>query len=217
MIRQLILLFLLVAGIVLFAVNLAGKDPTRNYPALAALGLIVSTAAAIAYVRREDLANRRRVTIQVVFVLLSCGGFAAILDPVFDGARLAADRAKCHENIRELIGASILYIEANDERLPPARRWRSLTDKAPTPVACPQAKTPWSYAMNSAMSLRDPYQIEAPAKTVLLFEMDAHEKDAAGGRDQQAVRHHSSPYVGFADGHAKGMYKPRAEDVRWKP
>ncbi|HVT12655.1 MAG TPA: hypothetical protein VHE55_10340 [Fimbriimonadaceae bacterium] len=115
-----------------------------------------------------------------------------------------------------------MYAQDFDDRLPPSRQWRTASvdyyrnafypdDRQ---LRCPDAKSPWTYAMNSALSKLGTGSMTHPETTALIFDADSQVPDAYGGRDMFRLRHSGLGTVSFADGHAK-LVKP--DDPRWTP
>ncbi len=142
-------------------------------------------------------------------------------------AVLKAHSAICLSNVKRLSGGVLQYSQDYDEKLPPAGRWEDAAmkrlpeptyadDAARDPRVCPAATTPASYGMNSALAGVELGAVEAPAGTVLLFEADATAGQFVGGiGDVAARRHEGMSFLGFADGHAKGVRASGLRELGW--
>ena len=115
----------------------------------------------------------------------------------------------------------------NEGPFPPAATWYTATRKytggtpndAPpvegSPFRCPEAISPWSYAMNDRVS----GSREGSADVALLFEGNAALPNASGGPEWVAYRHKEATMtvIGFADGHSKAFSRETIAVVRWDP
>ena len=61
-------------------------------------------------------------------------------------------------------------------------------------------------------------EVQAPAQTVLVFEIDGG-WNVSGGRELLPAkgRHTGAYAVGFADGHAEMVRAERLDNLRWEP
>lgn len=139
--------------------------------------------------------------------------------PVLLSAKVAAQQSNCISAVKDLGMSLLTYATDHDDRLPPAYCWRS----APQPHGesegrCAIGRSPWTYAFNLALSSFSQSDLAQPAETVMLFEADAWERNAAGGREWFALRHSRRGTVGFTDGHAarKGVTDDTSK-VIWTP
>jgi prepilin-type processing-associated H-X9-DG protein len=123
-------------------------------------------------------------------------------------------------NLRQIGLAMILYAEAHDDYLPPARTWadallllpywKSPTDSNFHPIELfrdPSAPAgqPWNYAFNRNLAGVRLSDIKDPAATVMLFESTSGVKNATdtGQSLPHPGRHSGGSYYVFADGRAK--------------
>ena len=135
--------------------------------------------------------------------------------------------SQCVSNLKQLGTAMQMYRTDHDNHLPLARSWYTATypythaapPDAPTDAGyqlrCPEATSPWSYAMNAkASGTRD-----SSADLVLIFEGNASLPNASGGPEWLTYRHKDAEFtvVGFADGHSKAYKRETIGAVHWDP
>jgi prepilin-type processing-associated H-X9-DG protein len=134
---------------------------------------------------------------------------------------------QCLSNMKQIGVGLLLYEEDWDERMPPSANWydgsrryisMSKTDKSDV-FQCPAAQSRASYGFNAALGGAREDQIEAPVKTVILFEADAPSRSFSGGLRDVAARRHGgvASNVVFADGHQKYTGYMGWGDIRWDP
>lgn len=140
--------------------------------------------------------------------------------PPYLGSRSASSSSLCLSNMKQLVTAMAIYELDFDERIPPASIWQDATESYRKPEEfprCPDAKSPMSYAMNSAVSGMSVEKMSTPAETVLLFEADAQLPNAHGGQEWFVRRHNGMGSIGYTDGHAKRVNEFVANKTRWRP
>ena len=127
----------------------------------------------------------------------------------------------CMSNTRLLSLATRAYAEDHHGAFRPARDWCDairpyLKDDAPyiCPAAAGHSRS--SYAFNSAVAGMSDRAIEAPERTVAIFESDAG-WNAAGGQNLLPThpRHRGFDTYGFADGHSAGEPRTHASELKW--
>jgi len=112
----------------------------------------------------------------------------------------------------------MIYCSDNDDRFPPDPKWFDiLAPMSPEGDKCPDAKSPYSYAMNPSMSTVKLDDIEEPANTVLFFEADAYAPNASGEKEWFSPRHNGRGSVALSDGHTKRMNSEMIDKYRWSP
>lgn len=161
--------------------------------------------------------QRRRFEAAAVFVV--CFVLSAVLYPI-QPPRASAKRSYCLSNIKQIAIGTILYASDYDERLPIAKVWQdSIVEyiKNKDIFKCPVAKSPESYAFNSAVSGRDSTKIESPDKAVMEFEADAFAHNAHGGPEWFATRHIEKGNLAYVDSHARSLDRPTAMKSSWYP
>ena len=74
------------------------------------------------------------------------------------------------------------------------------------------------YALNRSLAGRDYSRIERPAETVLMFESDAADRNAAGGPDSVAMplRHGFKSNFALADGNVRSMTDRMQAALVWE-
>ena len=148
--------------------------------------------------------------------LAGCSIFWAILAPVFRSARTAAAHIACMCNVRQEALGMLMYTADFDDRLPLAESWHvGSKPYVKLDLRCPTATSPWTYAMNSALSGRSLESLDQPAEHVLLFEANAALPNASGGREWLVLRHQGRATIGFVDGHAKLQTSAQAAALKW--
>jgi prepilin-type processing-associated H-X9-DG protein len=144
---------------------------------------------------------RRRNSLPWILVGVLGGGcclviivFAAILFPVFQTARTAAQGAVqdtlCIENLRKLGLASIMYSSDNNDILPHAVNWTGLLSpyllRDQGPLNCPAVArggepNGYGYAFNIELAGKPIARIQAPEGTPVIFDSILVDRDAASG------------------------------------
>jgi len=138
---------------------------------------------------------------------------AAILLPVFATARETAQMEACMTNMRQLSRAIKMYTADHDGKLP-VFGLQSLIGAYVQPGAevlrCPADDSPQSisYAFNLSFAGRVLRQIEAPERTVLLYE---------GDDDDLFMRHKEGLNIACADGQVRWIGEESVEEYFWEP
>jgi len=150
-------------------------------------------------------AERKRELRMAGIVVCGFALFLAVLiEPVLASARVAADGATCKKNLKELASSMLAYAADHDDRLPPAHVWQDGIDRyfmvQPGSYRCPSALGSVSYAFNVSLSGLPVEQVQSPADTVMLFEVEATGRNPFGGREWFVPRHSGSGMVGQVDG-----------------
>lgn len=121
-----------------------------------------------------------------------------------------AQRAASLSNLRQLALGVILYEQDHDKRMPDAAHWVDeimpyVKTEAIFHDPSALASEKWSYAYNRALSHQPLAALDAPARTVLLFESNLGVRNAsdAGQSAPRPGRHLGGTDYAFADGHAK--------------
>lgn len=139
---------------------------------------------------------------------------SATMTPVLQSAR-PAPQGNCLSNIKQLATATHVYIADTNDVFPLAENWHhALAPYAKMKFRCNEAKTKYSYGMNTAIGGVSAMSIASPERTVLLFEMDSDVPNAHGGAKDAVERHPGLFIVAFADGHATGN---RDAPRQWRP
>ena len=134
-------------------------------------------------------------------------------------AREVSPRISCLSNVKQLGMGMLMYTADHDDHYPLASVWHTALvpyTKNEDLLHCPEATSPWSYAMSGSMSGVAYETIEAPELRVLLFEANAALPDASGGREWLAPRHKLGlAIIGFADSSAKFFTSETAAQLNW--
>jgi prepilin-type processing-associated H-X9-DG protein len=149
---------------------------------------------------------------------------AAMLLPALSKAKQKAAGILCMSNVKQLNLALIMYADDNKERFPTGTAWcdslRAYLGGSTNAFICPQGARDQRchYALNAQLAGRGMKEVQAPAQTVLVFEIDGG-WNMSGGRELfPATPRHSRAYsVGFADGHAEMVRPDRLGKLRWEP
>ena len=161
--------------------------------------------------------------VSAVFLLLAPIP-AAMLLPALAKAKQKATGIQCMNNVKQLNLGLMMYANDNKDVFPSGTAWcDTLTPYlgGSTGVfVCPQgaASRRSHYAVNARLAGHSIKDIQAPAQTVLVFEIDGG-WNVSGGRELLPVkaRHAGAYVVGFADGHAEMVRPARLEQLRWEP
>lgn len=145
-----------------------------------------------------------------------CFVISSIISPVFISARVAQVYTTCLANAKKLSMSMLVYGSDHDDRMPLAANWRSASAPNSSSLLCPQANSPWSYAMNRSMAAEKYSDVEDPLNTVLIFETDSQIENVVGGAESFVTRHGGLGTVAMTDSHTnrKKFSDPK---LRWKP
>jgi prepilin-type processing-associated H-X9-DG protein len=134
---------------------------------------------------------------------------AAILFPVFFGARSKAMEASCLANQKQLGTAMLMFAADHNDVLPDKNNWPSQLlpyTNNPKLTKCPADKSPAavSYAMNAALSGKKMSALPNPATTILLYETAQPGISPSGDPATAPLpnRHNKGNIFLYADGHA---------------
>jgi prepilin-type processing-associated H-X9-DG protein len=123
--------------------------------------------------------------------------------------------------MKQLSMGLFMYVKDWDETYPPAGIWADGITKysiAESSFHCLSAQSPFSYALNRGLAGRSQYFLTRPADTVLLFEIDARDRNAEGDEHTaRAIRHSGASNMAFADGHEKWINEYASAKVKWRP
>jgi prepilin-type processing-associated H-X9-DG protein len=186
-----------------------------NVPKLPATGTQPTTAPA----KRCGLAVMVSAGL-LVFVLI----LAAMLLPALVKAKQKEGAVHCMNNVKQLNLGLIMYADNNKDRLPNGAAWcdslRPYLGGTTNAFVCPQGapNQRCHYALNAQLAGRSVKELQVPAQTVLVFEIDGGWNVSGGWELFPAQGRHSGAYaVGFADGHAEMVRPDRLEKLRWEP
>ncbi|MGO8928842.1 MAG: DUF4190 domain-containing protein [Limisphaerales bacterium] len=149
---------------------------------------------------------------------------AALLLPALAKAKQKATAVQCMSNVKQLEVGLIMYAGDNKELLPPGSAWcdalKPYVGGSTSVFVCPQGapNRRCHYAVNARLAGHSIKEVQAPAQTVLVFEIDGG-WNVSGGPEllPVKVRHSGAYVVGFADGHVEMVRPPRLEQLRWEP
>lgn len=147
-----------------------------------------------------------------------------IILPQVAKAKQKAAGIICMSNVKQLNLGLIMYANDNKDRFPAGTNWcdslRGYLGGATNAFVCPQGAPNQRshYALNAQLIGHGINDVQAPAQTVLVFEIDGG-WNVSGGRELLPAKgRHSSAYaIGFADGHAEMVRPERLEKLRWEP
>ena len=109
-------------------------------------------------------------------------------------------------------------------RLPPSTRWARAASEyikpadIPGTFHCPDAKSPFSYVFNVHLDRLPTKHLANPAETVMFYEGDATELNAAGDGTSIpiATRHNvDASHIGYADGHVRSRRQASFQELDW--
>ena len=161
--------------------------------------------------------------ISAAFLLLGLI-LGAMLLPALAKAKQKAAGIPCMSNIKQLNLGLIMYANDNKDRFPAGTGWcDSLTPYlggSANAFVCPQGapNQRCHYALNARMVGHGINDVQAPAQTVLVFEIDGGWNVSGGPELLPAKARHGGVYgIGFADGHAEMVRAERLGRLRWEP
>lgn len=129
---------------------------------------------------------------------------SALFTPVFQSSQEARPQTACLSNVKQLAIATHIYVLDFDEVFPPTASWHDdIRPYAKHEYRCREARTDYSYGMNTALGSVRAADINSPDKTVLYFEMDSDVPNAHGTAKDAVTRHTGWFVIALADGSAK--------------
>jgi len=161
--------------------------------------------------------------VSAVFLLLAPIP-AAMLLPALAKAKQKATGIQCMNNVKQLNLGLMMYANDNKDVFPSGTAWCDtllpyLGGSAKVFICSQGALNQRGhYAVNARLAGHSIKDIQAPAQTVLVFEIDGG-WNVSGGRELLPVkaRHGGAYAVGFADGHVEMVRPARLEQLRWEP
>jgi prepilin-type processing-associated H-X9-DG protein len=148
----------------------------------------------------------------------------AMLLPALGKAKQKASGVQCMNNVKQLNLGVIMYADDNKDTFPSGTTWcdaltpylGNSTRQFVCPLGAPNQRC--HYALNSRLVGVSLKEIQSPAQTVLIFEIDGG-WNLSGGRELLPAKgRHSGAYAfGFADGHAEIVRPERLANLRWEP
>ncbi|MFQ3677605.1 MAG: hypothetical protein SNJ74_06665, partial [Fimbriimonadaceae bacterium] len=109
---------------------------------------------------------------------------AAVLFPVFQEAKVAAQKTLSVSNLKQQATGVALYTADNDDRLPLASNWRAATASYVDDAAVfdfPPVREGWQYAFYGPVSGLVRSELADPRDTPLIFESRATGSPTVGG------------------------------------
>jgi prepilin-type processing-associated H-X9-DG protein len=161
--------------------------------------------------------------VSAVFLLLA-PITAAMLLPALAKAKQKATGIQCMNNVKQLNLGLMMYANDNKDVFPSGTAWCDTLlpylGGSTKVFICSQGAPDrrGHYAVNARLAGHSIKDIQAPAQTVLVFEIDGG-WNVSGGRELLPVkaRHAGAYAVGFADGHVEMVRPARLEQLRWEP
>jgi prepilin-type processing-associated H-X9-DG protein len=149
---------------------------------------------------------------------------AALLLPALAKAKQRATGIQCMNNVKQLNLGLMMYANDNKDVFPPGTAWcdalKPYVGGSTSVFVCPQGppNRRCHYAVNARLAGHSIKEIQAPAQTVLVFEIDGG-WNVSGGHELLPVnvRHGGAFVVGFADGHVEMVRPARLEQLHWEP
>jgi prepilin-type processing-associated H-X9-DG protein len=172
--------------------------------------------------RGQGLAIAGTVVSAVFLLLVPIS--AAMLLPALGKAKQKAAGIYCMNNVKQLNLGLIMYSSDNKDTFPSGNAWcdalRPYLGGSTNAFICPLGASGQRchYALNSRLAGSSMKDIQAPAQTVLIFEIDGG-WNVSGGRERLVARpRHTGAYVvGFVDGHVEVVKPFRLQQLRWEP
>jgi len=149
---------------------------------------------------------------------------AAMLLPALAKAKEKATGIHCMSNVKQLNLGLIMYANDNKDQFPAGTGWcdslipylGGSTNVFVCSKGAPNQRC--HYALNARLVGHGINGLQAPAQTVLVFEIDGGWNVSSGRELLPAKARHNGAYaVGFADGHAEMVRPERLEKLRWEP
>ncbi len=163
-------------------------------------------------------------TSRILMGLSAAAMVLAVLGAIGDGlfsAKIVARKPSCQSNMKQLALGLLMYSKDWNEYFPSAASWANGISKyqvVENYFHCPSADSRFSYALNRAVGGRSVNDISDRAVTVLIFEMDANDRNAVGDEHtRRPKRHMGANNMAFTDGHSKSMNDYSTAKVRWTP
>jgi len=142
--------------------------------------------------------------IELLVVIAIIAILAAILFPVFSKAREKARQTTCTSNQKQLATATMMYVQENEETLPPAEFWSVVDGASGKILICPTAgkKIARAYGYNSFIAGKGLGEIASPEDIGLTADALG---DLTNGlitnNDDMEKRHAGGVIASFIDGH----------------
>lgn len=191
-------------------------------------GLVLGLAA-LRQTKRNDAREQRAVAIVGITLssLTFIGGIGSlfVLVPMLTGARTAARHDYERQSLQNVGRAIRLYALDNAGRLPPTADWASAIDRyfKGTLRVQPNGAVALGvdgrfYAINAGLEGKRINEIDAPERTVLLFECDQG-ASMCGGRElvPQEPKDAEGFMILFFDRHVERVPGDRVEELIWDP
>ncbi|MHB9130244.1 MAG: type II secretion system protein [Armatimonadota bacterium] len=165
--------------------------------------------------------------IELLVVIAIIAILAAILFPVFAQAREKARQTSCLNNQRQIVTSVLMYVQDNDETLPPSKTMWGNFPLDPKILICPTKGKQLSsngYVYNdyiAGMALGD---VTEPVNTVVTGDGKANTKlgiaNVSRARGDYELRHLKKCMVSYLDGHVglvdkTGLPSSAWQDVEW--
>lgn len=140
-----------------------------------------------------------------------------ILLPIFESARLAGNISTCFSAMKQTTQAVFMYTTDFDDRLPPAKTWRTVSrDYGSMAEECPEKRARFGYGFNDNLSKVLLAELQEPSLTALLFEMESDIPNGVGGMKDITARHGSRTQIGRADGSVKWYPVSKVRELHWR-
>ncbi len=193
-------------------------------PVTALVGLVLGIVAMSRISSSQGRLHGRELAIAGIcvsgFMLLTFPMLAAILFPVFARAREKARQTSCLSNTKQIGTAMLMYAQDYDEIWAMRENWREAVNpyvKNDEVFRCPSApQQDNGYAYNGSLSMLSLVVIPSPAETPLAFDATGG-RNASGGADLLAFRHHGGANIVFSDGHARWQQEHSVAALSWQP
>ncbi|HEX9998095.1 MAG TPA: H-X9-DG-CTERM domain-containing protein [Abditibacterium sp.] len=131
-------------------------------------------------------------------------------------------RTECQSQLKQVMLAAKMYLQDNDEKMPPARRWSEVLHpytKDRTLFNCPAllAGKTNGYAFNQNISQINESEFYEPAATVSIYETSNLNRNVFGPGTGRAFRHSDGANFAFIDGHVKWFSRSKSAKLSFKP
>jgi prepilin-type processing-associated H-X9-DG protein len=194
----------------------------------ALVGLVLGIVALVrinksqGQIRGQGLAIAGTVVSAVFLLLIPIS--AGMLLPALNKAKEKASGIYCMNNIKQLNLGLMMYSSDNKDQFPSGNTWcdalRPYLGGNTNAFICPLGASGQRchYALNGRLAGASMKEIQVPAQTVLVFEIDGG-WNVSGGRERLMARpRHTGAYVvGFVDGHVEMVRPARLSQLRWEP
>jgi len=145
----------------------------------------------------------------LLLAVIAVAVLAAFLFPVFSTSKVAAKKASCQSNAKQVAVGMMMYVQDYDERYPPTTTWQNdvmpYIKNALVYQCTERPYMPYGYAYNKLLDKLTMDKLTAPANTPMLYESTLGYLGAADKLESFVTPHNGLGTVAYADGHVKSV------------